>query len=164
MGNPRLASPAVFDSEAYRHLEIPAGVGFGSARAIAAIYGDLATGGTRLGLRPSTFEAITRPPVAPADGAYDRVLHTPTSYAFGWWRPFPRFPFGSTLAFGTPGAGGSFGYADPASGVGFAYVTNRMGYHAWDDPRDLALRTALRDCLEGRRSKEAQRGFCHERG
>jgi CubicO group peptidase (beta-lactamase class C family) len=65
MGNPRLASPAEFDSEEYRHIEMPAGVGFGSARAIAAIYGDLAAGGRRLGLRAATLDALTAAPVSP---------------------------------------------------------------------------------------------------
>jgi hypothetical protein len=58
----------------------------------------------------------------------------------------------SSSSFGLPtggrAAGGSFGYGDPAAAVGYAYVTTRMGYHALgDDPRDLALRDALRDCL-----------------
>jgi CubicO group peptidase (beta-lactamase class C family) len=147
MANPRLTSPAVFDSDVYRHLEIPAGVGYGSARAIATIYGDLATGGKRLGLRSDTYRAIAASPVPPDGGWYDLVLHTPTSYGLGWWRPFPGFSFGSPSAFGTPGTGGSFGYADPTTGVGYAYVTNRMGYHGWGDPRDLALRSALAKCL-----------------
>jgi CubicO group peptidase (beta-lactamase class C family) len=147
MGNPRLASPAEFDSEEYRHIEMPAGVGFGSARAIAAIYGDLAAGGRRLGLRAATLDALTAAPVSPTGGSYDLVLQTAASYSFGWWRPFPRFRFGSPSALGTPGMGGSFGYADPAIGLGFAYVTNRRGYHVWDDPRDLALRHALAQCV-----------------
>ncbi len=146
MRNPRLSDPAAVGSAAYRHLEIPASVGFGSARAIAQIYGEQAIGGPNLSLTPATFEAITATPVPPSGGPYDLVLHTTASYCCGWWRPFPSFPFGSPKAFGTPGAGGSFGYADPARGLGFAYVTNRMGFHVWDDPRDVVLRRALDTC------------------
>jgi CubicO group peptidase (beta-lactamase class C family) len=47
-------------------------------------------------------------------------------------------------AFGAPGAGGSMGYADPRVGIGYGYVTNRMGVGLQGDPRDVALREALR--------------------
>jgi hypothetical protein len=41
-----------------------------------------------------------------------------------------------------PGAGGSFGFADPETGIGYGYVPNQMGT-SLTDPRDLALREAL---------------------
>jgi CubicO group peptidase (beta-lactamase class C family) len=147
MGNPRLWNPAQFGSRRYRSLELPAAVGFGTARAIAAIYGDFASGGVRLGLDHHTLDLLSEPDRPPSGGTRDLVLHTDTRYSLGWWRPFPGFVFGSPAAFGTPGMGGSFGYADPDVGIGFAYVTNRMGFHVWDDPRDLALRTALAQCI-----------------
>jgi CubicO group peptidase (beta-lactamase class C family) len=57
----------------------------------------------------------------------------------------------SEKAFGTPGFGGSFGFADPDTGVGFAYVMNRLGFHLCSDPRELAVRQALfRDVLGAR--------------
>ncbi len=146
MSNPRLWNPAEFGSSRYRSLELPGAVGFGTARAIAAIYGDLACGGARLGLKQQTLDLLYEPARAPTAGTRDLVLHIDTAYGLGWWRPFPEFTFGGTAAFGAPGMGGSFGYADSDLGIGFAYVTNRMGFHVWDDPRDLALRTALRKC------------------
>ena len=37
---------------------------------------------------------------------------------------------------------------DPDTGIGYAYVMNRLGFHLWSDPRELALRQALfRDVL-----------------
>jgi hypothetical protein len=35
------------------------------------------------------------------------------------------------------------GYADPEAGIGYGYVTNRMGMHLQGDPRDLALRAVI---------------------
>jgi CubicO group peptidase (beta-lactamase class C family) len=51
--------------------------------------------------------------------------------------------FGHPASFGAPGAGGSLGFADPQAGIGYAYVTNRMGTALTGDPRDVALREAM---------------------
>ena len=58
-------------------------------------------------------------------------------------KPSVSFRFGGPGAFGSPGAGGAFGYADPALGIGYGYVTNRGGIRLSGDPRDVALRAAL---------------------
>jgi CubicO group peptidase (beta-lactamase class C family) len=58
-------------------------------------------------------------------------------------KPGPVWRFGSASAFGSPGAGGSLGFADPATGIGYAYVTSQMGTRITGDPRDIALREAL---------------------
>ena len=59
-------------------------------------------------------------------------------------KPFPILPFGtSARAFGHTGSGGSFAYADPAAGLGYAYTMNRNGYGLPTDPREIALRQAL---------------------
>jgi CubicO group peptidase (beta-lactamase class C family) len=80
----------------------------------------------------------------PAKGLRDKVLHVDTVFSLGFWKPFPKFRFGSSdKAFATPGAGGSFGMADPDTGIGFGYVTNRLGFHVWRDPSELALRHTL---------------------
>ncbi|MEM7285077.1 MAG: serine hydrolase [Actinomycetota bacterium] len=44
---------------------------------------------------------------------------------------------------GHTGSGGSFAFADPETGTGYAYVMNRAGYSLPADPRELALRRAL---------------------
>ena len=79
-------------------------------------------------------------------------MHIDVAYSFGFCKPVPHFVFGSSdKAFGTPGFGGSFGCADPDTGIGFTYVMNRLGFHLWSDPRELALRQALfRDVLRVR--------------
>ncbi|HEY6531357.1 MAG TPA: serine hydrolase domain-containing protein [Acidimicrobiales bacterium] len=131
-------------------VEIPAANGTGEVRAVAAAYGELATGGHRLGITPDTLTALSNPAVPPTEGLFDEVLRLDSIFSLGYVKPFPSFRFGSTagLAFGTPGAGGSFGFADPDTGVGFAYAMNRSGFHLWDDPRELALRSALYDVLD----------------
>ena len=60
-------------------------------------------------------------------------------------KPSESVPFGTPSAFGAPGAGGAMGYADPATGIGYGYVTNRMGTTLSGDPRDRALRDAIPD-------------------
>ena len=52
-------------------------------------------------------------------------------------------PFGGPDALGAPGAGGAMGYTDPQVGIGYGYVTNRIGTHLQGDPRDVALRAAI---------------------
>ena len=64
-------------------------------------------------------------------------------FSLGFMKPSETFPFGHAGAFGAPGAGGSMGYADPEAGIGYGYVTNRMGMHLQGDPRDVALRAAI---------------------
>ena len=78
----------------------------------------------------------------------DVILHTDTSFSLGFWKPTRGFRFGgqSGTAFGTPGVGGSFGFADPAAGLGFAYAPNRMGFRIWDDAREKCLRDAVYHC------------------
>jgi CubicO group peptidase (beta-lactamase class C family) len=64
-------------------------------------------------------------------------------YSLGFFKPGPTLPFGHPQSFGAPGAGGSFGFADPVAGIGYAYITNRMGTTLTGDSRDVALRTAI---------------------
>ena len=64
--------------------------------------------------------------------------------SLGFLKPGPELAFGSSQrAFGTPGAGGSFGFADPDARLGFAYVMNNMNFEMFDDPREKALRDAV---------------------
>jgi CubicO group peptidase (beta-lactamase class C family) len=68
-------------------------------------------------------------------------------FSLGFMKPSATITFGHPGAFGGPGAGGSMGYADPEVGIGYGYVTNRMGLDLQGDPRDVALREALRVAL-----------------
>ena len=61
----------------------------------------------------------------------------------GLMKPNASSPFGGVSSSGSPGAGGSMGFADPTAGIGYAHVTNQMGTSLTRDPRDVALRDAL---------------------
>jgi CubicO group peptidase (beta-lactamase class C family) len=126
----------------YLEVEVPAGNGVGTARAIARAYSAFAEGGAELGLTPETFARITAPPVVA--GARDEVLGVPSWFSLGFLRPGPTVSFGSSpRAFGSPGAGGSFGFADPDAHLGYAYVMNRLDFYLENDPREKALRDAV---------------------
>ena len=144
-GNPKLANAAEMSSPAYRAIEMPASNGIGSARAIAGLYGMMASGGSPLGITPKVMADIVAPATPPRGGTRDEVLFVDTLYRLGFSRSTRAFSFGDR-SFGTPGAGGSFGYADPDRGIGFAYVPNRMGFWLNSDPRELRLREAVLAC------------------
>lgn len=126
-----------------RNLEVPAGGGVGTARAMARAYSVFATGGRELKLRAETLQALMAPPLPPALGFYDACMKGEVRFSLGFCKPGPSSPFGHVTSFGHPGAGGSFAFADPEAGIGYAYVTNRMGTTLPFDPREVALRAAM---------------------
>lgn len=130
-----------------RDLEVPAGGGVGTARALAALYGEFASGGKRLGIRADTLDALKAPAIPPAGGTKDMSLTVDVSYSLGFMKPCEGLPIGSPSAFGTPGAGGSMAFADPERTLGYGYVMNRMGSGIDPDPRDVALRHAVATVL-----------------
>jgi CubicO group peptidase (beta-lactamase class C family) len=110
--------------------------------------------GAPLGCAPILWRRWPEPLSLPSHGLRDVILHTDTSFSLGFWKPFAGFRFGAQdgTAFGTPGVGGSFGFADPAVGLGFAYAPNRMGFRIWDDAREKRIRDAVYQCLAARRA------------
>ena len=125
-----------------RNLEVPSGGGVGTARAMAQAYSEFATGGRVLGVREDTLRQLMAPAIPPLHGFYDECLKVEVSFSLGFTKPSPKYLFGHPSAFGAPGSGGSFGFADPQAEIGYGYVPNQMGSQLVD-PRDLALRTAL---------------------
>src|SRR4030095_14322470 len=108
-----------------RNLEVPSGGAVGTARAIAHAYSVFATGGSELGLRRDTLDLFAAPAIPPARGFYDECLKVDgVQFSLGFMKPSPVWPFGSATSFGSPGAGGSLGFADPNVRVGYAYVTS----------------------------------------
>lgn len=102
--------------------EIPAANGVVTARALARMYGALANGGEIDGTR-----FLSRRLVAGLTGERmrqrDRNLVLPLNFHLG----YHSLPFGNVMpGFGHIGLGGSIGWNDPDTGVGFALVHNRL--------------------------------------
>ncbi|MCB9760589.1 MAG: beta-lactamase family protein [Alphaproteobacteria bacterium] len=163
-GYPREVRRAVFDADSLLRgaLVVPEGwdvndrafvrqvqgssSGVGSAVGLARLYGAFATG--EAGLDRDTFSQLAAPAEPPLEGNEDQVLFTESWYSLGFSKPGPKLAFGgSRMAFGTPGAGGSRGFADPLHALGYAYIPNKMGTGLGWDPRDDALQEAVYRCL-----------------
>ncbi|WP_313863052.1 serine hydrolase domain-containing protein [Mycobacterium sp.] len=102
--------------------EMPAANGVVTARGLARMYGAIANGGEIDGTR-----FLSREIVAGLTGRRslqrDRNILVPLSFHLG----YHSVPFGNVMpGFGHVGMGGSFGWADPASGLAFAFVHNRL--------------------------------------
>ena len=126
-----------------RNVEVPSGGAVATARGMAHAYGVFAAGGRELGLRPETLDLLAAPAVPPTRGFHDECLKGQVQFSLGFMKPCANWRFGSDRSFGSPGSGGSLGFADPAAGIGYAYVTSQMGTTFTGDPRDVALREAL---------------------
>ena len=127
-----------------RNLEVPSGGGVGTARGMAHAYSVFAAGGRELGLRLETLDLLAAPAIPPTRGFFDECMKADgIQFSLGFMKSTPVWPFGSARSFGSPGAGGSLGFADPEAGIGYAYVTSQMGTELTGDPRDVALREAL---------------------
>ena len=102
--------------------ELPAANGVATARALARMYGAIANGGVIDGTRFLSAELV-------AQLTGKRSLHPdgslvmPMSFHMG----YHSLPLGNLLpGFGHVGLGGSLGWADPATGLSFGYVHNRL--------------------------------------
>jgi len=139
-----------FDAERVyaRNLEVPSGGAVGTARGIAHAYSVFAGDGRELGLRRETLDLLAAPAIPPTRGFYDECLKGDgAQFSLGFMKSSAVWPFGGPSSFGSPGAGGSLGFADPAMEVGYGYVTSQMGTALTGDPRDIALRDALYESL-----------------
>jgi CubicO group peptidase (beta-lactamase class C family) len=103
--------------------EIPAANGVTTARGLAKMYGAIANGGSIDGRQFLSQELVAgltgRPSLYP-----DRNIFVPLSFHLGY-HSLP-FPPGFMPGFGHAGLAGSVGWADPASGLSFGFVHNRL--------------------------------------
>ncbi len=130
-----------FSSRAERAAEIGAANGFTNARGLAGMYAPLANDGGKL-VSKSTVERMGRTSMATHE---DATLLIPTKFALGFMKSMDNRALGLESAilgkdaFGHVGAGGSIGYADPATRMSFGYTMNRMGPGLLLNPRGQSL-------------------------
>ncbi|MEU2042964.1 serine hydrolase domain-containing protein [Nocardia niwae] len=145
--NPRCGAPARATRREFLEVELPGSNGVGNARALAKVYGAAAGRTGALPIDDVLLDRLAAAETADDVPADDLVLHTKSRYHLGFRKSRGTFRFGSDKrAYGTTGLGGSFGFADPATGLGFGYTMNRLGLAVLDDVRSRNLRSALLRC------------------
>jgi CubicO group peptidase (beta-lactamase class C family) len=133
---PLLAHPAVLNRPDVLAAEVASVNGTATATALATLAGELATDRQ---LRPSVRALL----VGPGSEGDDRVLLGASRFGLGVMLPGPLFGVPSPTAFGHTGVSGSIVVADPAHGLGFAYVTRSAGTGLEPDRRARRLVAAL---------------------
>ncbi|MEM9606133.1 MAG: serine hydrolase domain-containing protein [Actinomycetota bacterium] len=135
---------AGFNSTDVHRTEMPAANGITTARSLSRIYAATVAevDGVRL-LSPETVDAMRAEQV----NAPDACLVATTRFGAGFMLHGELPPLLGDGSFGHAGAGGSLGYADPETGVGYGYVMNQMGGGIAGDPRTITLNDAVRACL-----------------
>jgi CubicO group peptidase (beta-lactamase class C family) len=133
------------NSREWRQAQIPAANAHSDARALATIYGKLASSTELLNenILPLCWQEQTF--------EQDQTLGLPLRFSHGFMlsqhqRADCRYGRGAR-AFGHPGAGGCVAFADPDFELGFGYVTHRMGQGLLIDERAVRLIDAVYEVL-----------------
>ncbi len=133
-----------FNSRAMHAAEIPAANGICTARGAARMYA--ATIGEVNGVRLLDDATVAAASTTQSQGS-DAILILDTHFGLGFMLSSDTVPMLGPTSFGHDGAGGSLAFADPESGVAFAYVMNKMNAQITGDPRSLALTAAVKESL-----------------
>jgi CubicO group peptidase (beta-lactamase class C family) len=144
--NPKLDAE-IANQRSWRAAEVPGGNGHGDALGLARIYGALSQGGMiddhRL-IGPQALAAACAERFRGLEIGFDNPMAFGAGFMLnvdGLFGPSPR-------ALGHSGWGGSFAFADPDTGLGVAYVMNRMqGFGDDPDPRRVRLLETLYACM-----------------
>ena len=138
----------------FRRAGSPGGGGYGTARAMAAFYQMLLNGGTLAGRRllsPRTIAYVLRNYTGDrVDGYMGMPMHrglgphlrgtTDTIRGLG--------SLASPRTFGHGGVGSSYCWADPDSGVSFAYLTNNRVPDPWHSERMDLISNAMHAAID----------------
>jgi len=118
-----------------RHAaEIPAAGGIASARGLARLYAPLSLDGAVDGVRLVQSSSLHAMREVRSASDCDVLLRIPTTFTLGFSKSWGDRRLGpgqhvilGKNAFGTPGMGGSIGFADTDGRMSFGYVMNRHG-------------------------------------
>ena len=145
--NPSLDASAP-NQRAWRAAEIPGANAHSDARSLARLYGALARGGELGGVRLLSAQGLANAVAVRFDGL-DACFLAPTVFGAGFRRDAVGFgPHVDAGNFGHTGWGGSVAFADPARGLGFAFVTNHLlGFDDGVDPRRQRVLDAVYQAL-----------------
>ncbi len=127
---------------AWKRAELPSANGFSNAAAIAELYAAVIDPGEPL-LSAKALQQATK---TLYEGS-DLILTVFSRWAAGFALNTQGVYGPNPGAFGHSGMGGSFGFADPDSGIAMSYTPNRMGYRLRADPRAQALVDAVYACI-----------------
>ena len=150
------------NNAAFRRAGTPGGGGYGTARGMAAFYQMLLAGGTLNGRRLLSSRTIAYVLRNYTGDRVDGYMGMPMHRGLG---PHLRGTtdtirglgsLASPRAFGHGGVGSSYCWADPDSGVSFAYVTNNRVPDPWHSRRMDLVSNAVHTAIDG-----AARGGSH---
>ena len=123
---PKPFDVAIQNGNKFRMAGIPSFGGFGTARAMAKIYGALANGGTLDNVKILSEKALTRATTVQWEDISDGTTGQPMRMTMGFWKNTGKLKnMGqSKEAFGHSGSGGARALADTKHNIALAYLTN----------------------------------------
>jgi CubicO group peptidase (beta-lactamase class C family) len=129
-----LFSPEMINSRAFRAAEGPATGGVVSGLGLARLYAPLSLDGSIDGVRVLNASALPGMRTSRSASSLDLMLRLPTVFTLAFSKTWGRRQDGEgnymilgEQAFGTPGMGGSIGFADGQARMSFGYTMNQLG-------------------------------------
>lgn len=126
----------------FRRAQIPAGNGFGNARALARLQSVLACQGES-GRRRLMSRAGALAAASPSWQGIDQINKIDTGFGLGFALNLGPLKFGAGRSCYWGGAGGSLVVVDYEARMAFAYVMNRLKGAPFGDPRNMTLIDAV---------------------
>ncbi len=127
-------APASINGAARRSAEIPAAGGIVTAHGLARAYAPLSLDGSIDGIRLFDEDMLPLMRTTRSASSMDTMLRIPTTFTLGFSKSWGAYALGEgehvilgENAFGTPGFGGSIGFADGDARLAFGYVMNFHG-------------------------------------